>query len=279
VAKRPAFQFYPADWRKDPLLGLASHTTKGIWIDILCCLWEVPEQGKLGASRPQWCHLLGCKIDEFDTFVLEAKSFKFCDVTICNDIVTVINRRMYRDYKERENTRLRVKRLRGNRSCNGGGNVSVTLHSSSSSSTSVKNPPTPKGEIVTKDTPDKKSTTAKKTPPIADRKAIFEAWNLAPGLSHHRAEGFSDHDPAIITSLRKGRTVQDHAKAIGNYSRAVTSGRWGGNEWTYSTWTLTAFLTSGKTGFVKFIDDEPGQTGAGQSQKETDWEGVGIRRA
>jgi hypothetical protein len=45
--KIPAFQFYPADWRKDPAVQSLSYHDKGIWFEILCLMHESEERGKL----------------------------------------------------------------------------------------------------------------------------------------------------------------------------------------------------------------------------------------
>lgn len=43
--KRPAFQFYPADWRMDSNLRRCSHAARGAWMDILCILHDSEEYG------------------------------------------------------------------------------------------------------------------------------------------------------------------------------------------------------------------------------------------
>lgn len=45
--KRPAFQFYPADWRKDPALSTCSIGARGLWIGILCIAHESDQYGHL----------------------------------------------------------------------------------------------------------------------------------------------------------------------------------------------------------------------------------------
>lgn len=45
--KIPAFQFYPADWRKDPAVQALSYHDRGIWFEILCIMHESNERGKL----------------------------------------------------------------------------------------------------------------------------------------------------------------------------------------------------------------------------------------
>jgi hypothetical protein len=54
--KLPAFQFYPADWRKDPSVQALSYEEKGVWFEILCIMHESDERGKLllnGKKMPE----------------------------------------------------------------------------------------------------------------------------------------------------------------------------------------------------------------------------------
>ena len=133
MAKAPAFQFYVKDWLSDPLLKMVTHQTKGIWIDLLCFLWESPDRGELNGTKEQFQKMLGCNAPEFDQFINEASVTHFANVTNCNGLVTVRNRRMFREEKERKNTRLRVSRFRSNAQSNAPCNGDVTVPSSSSS--------------------------------------------------------------------------------------------------------------------------------------------------
>lgn len=45
MAKRPSFQFYPADWRNNANLRRCSHAARGAWIDILSILHDSDEYG------------------------------------------------------------------------------------------------------------------------------------------------------------------------------------------------------------------------------------------
>ena len=45
--KRPAFQFYPADWRKDMALQSCSIAARGLWVDMLCVAHECEPYGHL----------------------------------------------------------------------------------------------------------------------------------------------------------------------------------------------------------------------------------------
>jgi hypothetical protein len=45
--KRPAFQFYPSDWRKDMALQNCSIAARGLWIEMLCIAHECEPYGHL----------------------------------------------------------------------------------------------------------------------------------------------------------------------------------------------------------------------------------------
>ena len=45
--KRPAFQFYPSDWRKDMALQSCSVAARGLWMDMLCIAHECEPYGHL----------------------------------------------------------------------------------------------------------------------------------------------------------------------------------------------------------------------------------------
>ncbi len=45
--KRPAFQFYPADHRKDVELGACGYVARGIWFEMLCVMHECRPYGHL----------------------------------------------------------------------------------------------------------------------------------------------------------------------------------------------------------------------------------------
>lgn len=129
--KRPAFQFYPADWRKDPQLQMCDMKTQGVWINILCCMWEADEEGKLTGTYRDFARLLGISIAQIKHFVQQVESHKFADVTNCDGNVTIINRRMNNVFLERERAKTGMRKTRVKQSYK-----DVTPHSSTSSSTS-----------------------------------------------------------------------------------------------------------------------------------------------
>ncbi len=55
MGKLPAFMFYPGDWQKDPCLRRCSKAAKGVWMDLLCLLFECPSRGVfVDASGKPW---------------------------------------------------------------------------------------------------------------------------------------------------------------------------------------------------------------------------------
>ena len=51
--KRPSFQFYPADWRKDIELKACSIAARGLWIELMCIAHECEPYGTLTVNgRP-----------------------------------------------------------------------------------------------------------------------------------------------------------------------------------------------------------------------------------
>jgi hypothetical protein len=52
--KKPAFQFYPGDWRKDQNLSRASLAAKGAMIEIMCLAFECDKRGVLATGGTPW---------------------------------------------------------------------------------------------------------------------------------------------------------------------------------------------------------------------------------
>lgn len=52
--KKPSFQFYPGDWRKDQNLSRASLQAKGALIEIMCLAFECEKRGYLKTGKDPW---------------------------------------------------------------------------------------------------------------------------------------------------------------------------------------------------------------------------------
>lgn len=143
MGKSPAKQWYWSDWLNDVELQAATASTRGIWMNALCRMWHSRSRGELTGTREKLLGLLNCTSSEFDQFLADAHETRFCDISVTdNERVTLRNRRMCREEKDRENNRLRQERHRDKRK----NNDEITPPSSSSSSSSLNN--CPQKEIV-----------------------------------------------------------------------------------------------------------------------------------
>lgn len=116
MGKAPAFQFYVKDWISDTQLQMASHSTKGIWADMLCYMWESTDKGKITGKEKQLGKILRATRVDFDLFMSELKTLKFGDLIKNGDgTITIINRRMAREQDQRELARKRQQRFREKR--------------------------------------------------------------------------------------------------------------------------------------------------------------------
>src|SRR5262249_48599263 len=56
MSREPSFQFYPADWLRDANLRRCSAATRGIWIDMLCLMFQCEKRGVLATGGEAWTH-------------------------------------------------------------------------------------------------------------------------------------------------------------------------------------------------------------------------------
>ena len=126
MAKAPAFQFYVKDWLSDPLLRQATPLSRGIWIDVLCYMWMMPDQsGRLETTLNKLARLTcSGNLDEARHFINDLWDLGFGDLECDEDLtfplteennntdITLINRRMYNDYLNRKGGRERQAKYR-----------------------------------------------------------------------------------------------------------------------------------------------------------------------
>lgn len=153
--KAPSFPFYDDDFWRD--LDPHPYEIAGIWLKIMGELHYAEPRGWSEKTLSQWAKFLGLSTDETAraleylgrekiAFVTPCNALKQKSNADCNARVTVMSRRMERERKAKEKTRIRVERHRkktdvtrvkreSNDQCNG----HVHAPSSSSSSSSSKN--------------------------------------------------------------------------------------------------------------------------------------------
>lgn len=132
--KSPAYQFYPGDYIQDTrVLSLAA---RGAWQDLLCFMWQSDEKGKLSYSIEGYSRLFGASIEDTKCVIDELVSLKICDtVTERNGNVTLINRRIQREERDRKNHSLRKDKYRSRQSGHEGDGISDAIVTSPSSLT------------------------------------------------------------------------------------------------------------------------------------------------
>jgi len=132
VGKNPAIQFYVGDWIQDTRsLSLAA---KGAWIDMLCLMWRSQTRGKLTDDMVGWARVIGASVEQTEAVIAELVEKRICDtVTERNKKVTLICRRMYRDYKEKQYHAVRQQRYRNKNPDDGESDSHVTPPSSKDS--------------------------------------------------------------------------------------------------------------------------------------------------
>lgn len=128
MAKLPYIPFFTGDWLKDPELSLCSPATRGVWIDLLCAMHECDRSGELCGTTEQLSRLARCQTVELTHALTELQATGAAVVTERNKIVTVVNRRMYRERNQRLKTRDRVAKHR----CNAPSSYSSSNSSSNS---------------------------------------------------------------------------------------------------------------------------------------------------
>jgi hypothetical protein len=77
--RRPAFQFYPADWRKDSALQSCSGAARGLWIELICLMHECDPYGHLEINgKPptdaQVARMVGFSVAEYRKALAELES-------------------------------------------------------------------------------------------------------------------------------------------------------------------------------------------------------------
>jgi len=97
--KRPAFQFYPADWRKDAALQSCSLAAQGLWVNMMCIAHECEPYGHLTINgnpmQPgQIARLVGLSAKECSALLKELHD---CGVASIAECGSIFSRRMVRD--------------------------------------------------------------------------------------------------------------------------------------------------------------------------------------
>lgn len=209
--KAPAFQMYVKDWTQDTRpLSLAA---KGAWADILMHLHLSRPRGRDTHTMDEWARIIGATETEAGALCAEIRSSKIATVTFRNSRVTVVSRRMWREWKAADGNAKRQARHRGKR----GHNEKVTSLSASASASATAQPPpmSPKGECAGFDA----FWTA--YPRKVGKKRAEKAWGKAKAM-----RPLADILAAIETQKRTAQWLKEGGQFIPHPATWINDGRW-----------------------------------------------------
>jgi hypothetical protein len=119
--KLPWSKWFNGDYLRDPTVTALSPAARGIWMDFLCVMMEGDRSGVIVGNRAMLSRLARCSTDEVSSALNEIQMCKTGDVIEAdNGFVTVINRRMKREYDKRKSGAMRQERFREKQSGNAG---------------------------------------------------------------------------------------------------------------------------------------------------------------
>ena len=102
--KMPAILFYTGDWLKDPAVRCCSLEARGLWIEMLCLMYESPKRGYLSlangeaVSDVQLSRMVGASPEDVKRLTSELRA---CGVFSDTDDGIVFSRRMVSDELQR----------------------------------------------------------------------------------------------------------------------------------------------------------------------------------
>lgn len=117
--KLPWAKWFFADWLNDPQLSKCSPATRGVWVDLLGAMHNGDRSGQLCGTAEELSRLARCSAVEIVQSLTQLDTTGAATVTVRNGYYTVTNRRLAREYRERELNTLRQKRFRRNANSNG----------------------------------------------------------------------------------------------------------------------------------------------------------------
>jgi len=119
MAKLPGFFFYCGDWLKDPALRRCSPAARGVWIDMLCLMFECEDRGVLSAGGVPWSDEEVAAAVSGDT---TANLACICEliakgVADRNSSGAIFSRRLVRDEGTRQGNKERKRNSRASEEC------------------------------------------------------------------------------------------------------------------------------------------------------------------
>ncbi len=115
MPKLPYMQFYVNDWFSDFNLAKCSLASRGCWMELLCAMHNLNRSGVITGTADQLSRICRCSAVEFVQCVNELQAERVGEITVRDGIYTIVNRRMRREAKEREQAGIRMERHQNGR--------------------------------------------------------------------------------------------------------------------------------------------------------------------
>lgn len=230
------------DWLS-PNVGLCQPQTRGIWMDWLCQMHLLDRCGVIAGTREELAILGRCSTVHVEAALADLTKTKTADVTERNGIVTVVNRRMRREYNARNGSKIRMQRMRSDAACY----ASVAPHKSKSESKSERAEPSAHAgdaEIPTWD--EVKTEAAMRGFPEASARKFYDhhEGNSLWLNQHQRLINWRTKLAVWVTNDRSTPASADkNAKFIGpklSEVQAVAKEKWGDDQ-RHSNWSASFF--------------------------------------
>lgn len=230
--KRPAFQFYPADWRKDPALSACSLAARGLWIELMCIAHEGGTYGVLSINgKPMAPAQIARMVGESPATVVKLLAeLEDAGVFSRDEQGCIYSRRMVKDEHVR-NVRADAGRLGGNpnllkQKVKQTDNREPPPSSSSSSSNNEDTAPSaksPRGTALPKDweLPDDWRTWAEGARPDVDVLTVADSfrdyWVAKPGKDGRKADWLATWRNWVRNQRSSGNSARPQNSAIGAF--------------------------------------------------------------
>ncbi len=104
--------FVVRDWLTDEQVTLLKESTRGIWMDALCRMFMDDRKGQIAGTIEDLSRLCRTSVNPMRAAIDDLKLRSAADVTERDGIVTLMNRRMRREWIGRKSARDRQKRKR-----------------------------------------------------------------------------------------------------------------------------------------------------------------------
>jgi hypothetical protein len=121
MSKHFFMQFYPGEWLSDAKVSQCRPATRGIWWDAISAMHGIDRCGQLSGTIEALARVCRCRVDEMRAAIDDLRLTGAADVTECSSVVTLVNRRMRREFEDRQAVKNRVDRhrqLKKQRECN-----------------------------------------------------------------------------------------------------------------------------------------------------------------